>query len=86
MEMPEAETSERASERTKRKMKVVWMVEDVPASANREARSYWTRVGAAFENRDGSFSIELAALPLTGRLQLREPSVGPKDGERREAA
>lgn len=35
-------------------------------------RSFWTRVGAAFENRDGSVTIKLDALPLSGTLQVRD--------------
>lgn len=60
-----------------RKMKHLWMVEDRPASASREARSFWTKVGVAFENRDGSWTLELAAVPVSGRLQMRDPA--PKD-------
>lgn len=58
----------------KKMMKHLWMVEDVPASGSREAKSFWTKVGVAFENRDGSFSIELAAIPVNGRLQMRDPA------------
>jgi hypothetical protein len=57
-----------------KKMKHLWMVEDVPAKDNREAKSYWTKVGVAFENRDGSFTLELAAIPVSGRLQMRDPA------------
>lgn len=35
-------------------------------------RSFWTRVGAAFDNRDGSVTIKLDALPLSGTLQVRD--------------
>jgi hypothetical protein len=30
------------------------------------------RVGVAFENKDGSLNVLLDALPLTGRLQIRD--------------
>lgn len=46
--------------------KHLWMVED------REAKSFWTRVGHATENRDGSWSLHLSAIPVTGRLQMRD--------------
>lgn len=37
-------------------------------------KSYWTRLGAAFEHRDGEgYSIILDALPVNGRLTLRKP-------------
>lgn len=57
-----------------RKMKHLWMVED-RKGPNGEARSYWTKIGVAFENRDGSWDLQLSALPLTGRLQLRDPAI-----------
>lgn len=68
---------ERGSDRSSRRMKQLWMVEDRPATANREAKSFWTKVGVAFENRDGSWTLELAAVPVNGRLQMRDPA--PKD-------
>jgi hypothetical protein len=33
--------------------------------------SYWTKIGAAFINKDGSINVELDALPVFGRLQIR---------------
>jgi hypothetical protein len=38
-----------------------------------QGKGYWTRIGAAWTNRDGSFSVQLEALPLDGRLVLRVP-------------
>lgn len=63
----------------KKNMKQLWMVEDIPASAGKDARSFWTKVGVAFENRDGSWSLRLAAIPVSGQLQMR-------DYEKRESA
>lgn len=34
--------------------------------------SIWNRIGTAFENRDGSINVLLNALPLDGKLQIRE--------------
>jgi len=34
-------------------------------------RSYWTRVGSARVNRDGSMTVTLDALPVNGVLQVR---------------
>jgi len=56
----------------KKGMKQIWMVEDLPATATREAKSFWTKVGVAFENRDGSFNLHLSAIPVSGKLQMRE--------------
>ncbi len=36
-------------------------------------KSFWVRVGTGFENRDGSISVYLDALPVNGKLQIREP-------------
>jgi hypothetical protein len=66
-----------------KRIKHLWMVEDRPASADREAKSFWTKVGVAFENRDGSWALELAAVPVHGRLQMRDPA--PKDESARVA-
>jgi hypothetical protein len=36
--------------------------------------AFWTKIGAAWPTRDGKgYAIRLAALPLDGRLILREP-------------
>jgi hypothetical protein len=44
-------------------------------------RSRWVRVGVAFDNKDGSLNVLLDALPLSGRLQIRNrPSDATADG------
>jgi hypothetical protein len=53
----------------------------VYAITERGERSYWTKVGVAFENRDRSITVQLDALPVSGRLQIREDEV--RNGERR---
>lgn len=58
----------------KRKFKELWVVEDRPATAERPAKSFWTKIGVAFENRDGSFSLHLAAIPVNGKMQMRDPA------------
>lgn len=38
----------------------------------KDGKSYWTKVGAAFPSRDGvSFVVRLEALPLDGVIHLR---------------
>lgn len=45
----------------------------VPESKDGE-KAFWTRIGSAFTNRDGSINLLLDALPLgTNKLQVREP-------------
>ncbi|WP_421927157.1 hypothetical protein [Neoaquamicrobium sediminum] len=41
--------------------------------------AYWTRIGAAWAHRDGEgFNLQLAAIPMTGRLVVR----ANREGER----
>ncbi len=35
-------------------------------------KSYWVRIGVAFENRDGSWNVKLDATPTNGELQIRD--------------
>ncbi len=39
-----------------------------------DAKKFWTRIGVAFENRDGSWAIDLKAIPMNGKLQMRDPA------------
>jgi hypothetical protein len=61
----------------------VSIVEDYEdASGEKAAR--WTKVGAAFPHKDGKgFNIELSALPLNGKLVLREPTRDDNANSRR---
>jgi hypothetical protein len=56
------------------KMKVLWMITD------RGEKSYWTRVGVGFVNRDGSVNLQINAMPVgNSKLQLRDYT--PRDAE-----
>jgi len=35
-------------------------------------KDFWLRVGTAFENRDGSLNLVLDALPVNGKLHVRD--------------
>jgi hypothetical protein len=48
------------------------------AIAQRNGKSYWIRIGAAFTNQDGSETVLLDALPVTGRMQIRAASENSK--------
>ena len=52
---------------TTKKIQAVYTV--VPKS---DGKDVWLRLGAAFPNRDGSLSVVLDAIPVNGRLQIRE--------------
>ncbi len=41
------------------------------AGVNQKDR--WVKIGVSFPNKDGSETVQLHALPLNGRLQLRSP-------------
>lgn len=39
---------------------------------NEGPNAYWTRIGCAWAHRDGEgFNVQIAAIPLTGRLVIR---------------
>lgn len=46
-------------------------VRQVFAISERNGKSYWIRIGAAFVNHDGSETVLLDALPVNGRMQIR---------------
>jgi hypothetical protein len=52
-------------------MKVVWTVVE-RGQANGVTKSYWSRIGVGFVNRDGSLTLRLDSIPLSGNLQVRE--------------
>ena len=45
-------------------------------------RRYWLKIGSAYLNRDGSENLYLDALPLGGKLQIREEKPVPEERER----
>ncbi len=53
------------------KMKVAYVITE------RGDRSFWNRIGVAFTNRDGSLSVKLDALPMSGQIHIRDYS--PRD-------
>jgi hypothetical protein len=53
---------------------IAYHVKDTAAGENGDKRGVWTKVGAAWPNKDGKgFSVVLDVIPLDGRLMLREP-------------
>lgn len=48
------------------KMKVAYVITE------RGEKSFWSRIGVAFTNRDGSLSVRLDALPMTGQIHIRD--------------
>lgn len=37
-----------------------------------EEKSNWTRIGVAFVNKDQSLNVVLDAIPISGRLHIRD--------------
>jgi hypothetical protein len=56
----------RQEERTENKMLICYHINE------RNGRSFWTRIGVAFQNRDGSFNVKLECVPVNGELHIRE--------------
>lgn len=48
------------------KMKVAYVITE------RGDKTYWTRIGVAFTNKDGSLNVKLDAIPVGGTLQIRD--------------
>jgi len=47
-----------------------------------DEKAFWRRVGSGFVNRDGSYNLYLDALPVNGRLHMREVDNVPLNSER----
>lgn len=58
-------------EEQQRTMKAVFTVVE-RGTSNGMTKSYWTRVGIGFVNKDGSINLKLDCLPINGTLQVRE--------------
>lgn len=48
------------------KLKVVYAITE------RGEKSYWTKIGVAYTNRDNSITIKLDAVPVGGTMQVRD--------------
>ena len=56
-------------------MKAVFVVAEKMTEGG--ARTFWTRIGKAYDNKDGSTTLKLDALPLSGTLQVRDEGQDP---------
>jgi hypothetical protein len=48
------------------RMKIVYVVSD------RDSRKYYSRIGLAFIEADGSLNVKLDAIPVSGQMQIRD--------------
>ena len=60
--------------------KATQAVRQVFTIIERDGKNFWTRIGAAFTNRDGSETVLLDALPLNGRMQIRAAEASKRKG------
>jgi hypothetical protein len=50
----------------KAEMKMVYAITE------RGGRSFWTKIGVGFMNKDGSITLKLDAIPVSGQVQVRD--------------
>lgn len=51
------------------KMKYVYVI------SGKGERKFWTKIGVAFVNRDGSLNCKLESLPVDGELHIRDAAI-----------
>ncbi len=44
-------------------------------------KGFWTRIGAAWSNKDGGFTVQLESVPLDGRIVLTAPKQAEQQSE-----
>lgn len=54
----------------------------VYAIVERDGRTFWPRVGTAFDNADGSVTVKLDAIPVGGKLQIQDRKEHENDAPR----
>ena len=57
------------------KLWVVYTIVDKPG----QDKSFWVRIGRAFKNHDGSFNLNLDAVPINGKLHMRQEAIPSKE-------
>ena len=62
-----------------KKLKHVWMVQDASVEPGKPPRTYWTKIGVAFEGEDGALTLELAAIPTSGKMVIKDAAPLPFD-------
>jgi hypothetical protein len=69
---------------TNDKKKMKQLVAAIERGEGDEKKSYWTRIGVAFENRDGSYNLRFDFIPArldTTTVQLRDFEAKDKEKE-----
>jgi hypothetical protein len=60
--------------KTASKRLVVYTIVEKPGTD----KGFWAKIGSAWVNRDQSINIQLDALPVNGKLHVREPPERPE--------
>lgn len=55
-------------------LKDVFAISESGTRSEETGKNRWTRIGIGFVNRDSSINVVLDAIPLNGRLQIRDRS------------
>jgi hypothetical protein len=55
---------------------------DVFVIIERGEKTFWTRIGSAWVNRDGSINVQMDALPISGKIQIRDAEPRAHDDQR----
>jgi len=55
---------------------------DIIVGRDSNGKTYWTRIGAAFQRENGGFSLSFDALPIPGENGCRALMVEPKSPDR----
>ncbi len=53
-------------------LKDVFSINDGLNASEQEGKNRWTKVGVGFVNRDSSINVILDAIPINGRLHIRD--------------
>jgi hypothetical protein len=59
-------------------------MKQIVGAVKRDGRTFWNRIGTAFENRDGSWNIKLDYMPTSFETTLQMRDIDPRedrDGE-----
>ena len=59
---------------------------DAMVVREKDGKSYWTKVGAAFPSRNGGWLVRLDALPVNGELHLMVPRAPREEAPKPAAA
>ena len=55
-------------------------MKDVYMIRQGEKTAFWTKIGVAFVNKDGSLNVKLNAIPVDGQIHIRDQKA-EKQGE-----